>query len=105
MLLCAKVKHSLISQLCLGILPLRIETGHYTNLPVKERTRWVCNSDEVENEHHFLFECNYYAIERSKLESDTDCIFRNMGSNNRFKTVFESPFKLAKYVKLYRIIV
>ena len=43
---------------------LRIETGQY-NLPVpvpaEERYCWFCQNGSVEDECHFLFECNLYS--------------------------------------------
>ena len=49
-----------ISQLRLGILPLKVETGRCSNLKVEERTCLICDSNNVENESHFLFECKHY---------------------------------------------
>ncbi len=43
-----------------GILPLEIETGRWQNKPVEERICKVCESDEVENEFHFIFSCTLY---------------------------------------------
>ncbi len=94
-----KYERSLISQLRLGILPLRIETGRYANLAVDERTCLICETNSVENEEHFLFDCNYYLDERTKLENDIGCSFNDMNADEKFQTVFEHPFRLAKYVK------
>ncbi len=46
-----------ISQLRLGILPSTIETGRYANLKEDERICLLCQQNCVENEAHFLFEC------------------------------------------------
>ncbi len=94
-----KYDRSLISQLRLGILPLRIETGRFSNLDEEERTCLVCNSGEVENEKHFLFDCDFYLSERNRLENDIECNFANLDLKAKFKTIFEHPFRLAKYVK------
>ncbi len=94
-----KYDRSLISQLRLGILPLRIETGRFSNLDEEERTCLVCNSGEIENEKHFLFECDFYLSERNRLENDIECNFANLDLKDKFKTIFEHPFRLAKYVK------
>ncbi len=96
----SKYERSLISQLRLGILPLRIETGRFSNLKVEERTCLICNSNNVENESHFLFECESYANERVKLEQDIGCNFSIMNENEKFKSIFEHPFRLAKYIKI-----
>ena len=60
------------------ILTLNIETGRYKNikdnvtgrlqnLRPEERTCDVCNSNETEDEFHFLCICPLYSDERSKL--------------------------------------
>ncbi len=94
-----KYERSLISQLRLGILPLRIETGRYSNLNVEDRTCLICESNDVENEEHFLFECNYYLDERTKFENDIGRSFDGLSADQKFKTVFEHPFRLARYIK------
>ena len=48
-----KYERSLISQLRLGVLPLRIETGRFTNLAVENRICQLCDTNEVETEAHF----------------------------------------------------
>ncbi len=60
-----KYERSLISQLRLGILPIRIETVRYSNLPVPEQQRIClsCDSNQVANELHFLFHCHLYDVE------------------------------------------
>ncbi len=42
-------------QLRLGILPLHIETGRYSNIPEADRICLLCNGNHVENDLHFLF--------------------------------------------------
>ncbi len=37
---------------------LRIETGRYERLPVEQRGCDVCDSNNVEDEMHFLISCN-----------------------------------------------
>jgi hypothetical protein len=45
-----------------GALPLAYETGRYSrqSVPVNERLSVYCNWGRVENEKHFLMECNLY---------------------------------------------
>ena len=40
------------------ILPLRIETGRFRNLPVEQRICELCELDMVEDEVHFLCTCS-----------------------------------------------
>ena len=73
-----KYQYSLLFQFRAGILPLRIETGgfHVKNdiengnvghLQVKKRTCQMCNSQEMENEFHFLLVCPAYNDYRANL--------------------------------------
>ena len=94
-----KYERSLISQLRLGILPLRIETGRFSNLDVQDRTCLVCNTGKVEDENHFLFECNNYLDERNRLIQDIGVNLTNLNIKEKFKTVFVHPFKLGRYIK------
>ncbi len=94
-----KYERSLISQLRLGILPLHIETGRYSNLRIEDRTCLICNSNDVENEDHFLFNCNFYSTERDRLETEIGCSFNDLNTVDKFKTVFEHPYKLARFMK------
>ncbi len=86
-----KYERSLISQLRLGILPLRIETGRYSKLETKDRLCLLCNSNEVEDESHFLFKCNFYSTLRFKLETDIGCNFSNMNIERSFKGISRGP--------------
>ena len=47
----------LISKLRLGVLKLEIETGRKCGLDRNDRKCKICKSDQIENESHFLFEC------------------------------------------------
>ena len=53
-----------MAQLRFGILPLRVETGRFTNLDLENRTCLLCNREEVEDECHFLFACPKYNTNR-----------------------------------------
>ena len=62
-----KRNRSLLSQFRLGILPLHIETGRYTNTPLENRICKQCELNEVEDEYHFLISCPIYACYRTVL--------------------------------------
>jgi hypothetical protein len=53
-------KRSLFAQLRYSILPLKIETGRYQDIPIEYRTCLFCNDDLVESESHFLLYCSFY---------------------------------------------
>ena len=51
---------SLLAQLRSGILPLRVETGRYQNIPPEFRLCLMCNENTCEDETHFMFDCALY---------------------------------------------
>ncbi len=53
-------ERSMLAQLRMGILPLRIETGRYTNMKLSERFCQICNVVKIEDELHFIFTCTKY---------------------------------------------
>ena len=53
-------QRSLLAKLRSGTLPLAIEIGRYTRSLVDERLCRSCDSNAIETEFHFLFECNRY---------------------------------------------
>ena len=62
-------KCTLLTRFRIGICPLRIETGRYEGgnkrIPVIQRVCLCCNSNQIENEVHFMIECTCYSIIRS----------------------------------------
>ena len=59
-------KRSLLAQFRLGILPLKVETGRFSNIDREERICDFCKN-EVEDEVHFLFHCGLYREFRELL--------------------------------------
>ena len=55
-----RLHRSVFAQLRCGILPLKIETGRYTQIPLNYRLCTFCNHDAIEDEIHFLFNCSLY---------------------------------------------
>ena len=51
-----KYQRSLIVQLCMGILPLAVEIGRYTNVDLNNRKCFWCK-DSIEDEFHFICNC------------------------------------------------
>ena len=50
-------RRSLLAQIRLGILPIRIKNGRFRSLPVQQRLCELCEMHKIENEIHFLCEC------------------------------------------------
>ena len=58
---------SLITKLALGVLPIRIETGRYEKLLLKDRICQSCKWNTIETEEHFLFHCPLYESQRVQI--------------------------------------
>ena len=52
-----RYQRSLIAKLRSGTLPLAIETGRYTNVPIENRTCTLCSNNLIEDEIHFMCVC------------------------------------------------
>ncbi len=78
----------LLSQFRCGILPLKIETGRYTQIPLEFRLYILCNSNLVEDENLFLFQCHFYHNLRDQFfQNDNDLYpeFDVMNNNLKLK--------------------
>ena len=62
-----KSQRSMYAQFRSGILPIAIETGRFSNVSLNNRLCVMCNSQQIEDEFHFLCECSKYQNERQKL--------------------------------------
>ncbi len=63
----SRAHRSLLSQFRCGILPLKIESGRYTQIPLEFRLCILCDSNFVEDENHFLFQCHFYHTLRDQF--------------------------------------
>ena len=57
---------TLLAKLRLGVLPLEIEKGRRSNVAREDRFCKFCNSEKVEDEVHFLFECPFFNNRRTR---------------------------------------
>ena len=53
----SRYQRSILTQLKIGILPLRIETDRYQGIAPEERLCRLCALNQTEDEIHFLFTC------------------------------------------------
>ncbi len=77
-----------------GTAPLRIETGRYERLSVEQRVCEVCDSDNVEDEMHFLCTCNAFTQERTKLLTNVSqfvCNFNELSFEDKFIVLMSDP--------------
>ena len=60
-----------------------IETGRYKKQPVEERLYPKCNC--VEDEVHFLTECEFFSIKREKIVKDIRVIDPNFTTDHKLQ--------------------
>ena len=65
-----KYQRSLFAQFRCGILPLEIEVGRYRDIPLESRICKICDSDDIEDEIHFLCRCSKYDDKRRIMYSE-----------------------------------
>ena len=71
-------RRSLLAKLRSGTLSLAIETGRYTRTPVDERLCRSCDSNAIETEFRFLFECDRYNDLREQFINTGDTGIRGI---------------------------
>ena len=105
----SRYERSLLSQLRYGILQIQLETGRYQNENRANRLCKICNSGDIEDQHHFILKCPAYSIRRGMFidkvkEKITD--WDNLSDNEKFIRLFnDQPRALARFVRdifLYR---
>lgn len=77
-----------------GNLKLNIETGRYNKTPLQDRKCILCDSGAIEDEVHFLIDCNFYSDLRfylfySALEILPD--FLNCSSCDKLSFLMNEP--------------
>ena len=91
---------SFITKLRSSTLPIRIETGRFERLKESERICKLCKDNKIENEFHFIFECQLY----NNLRGDslnhvytfvTD--FNNLDLNDKWSTLMTDKRIISKF--------
>lgn len=89
---------SALAALRSGILPLKVETGRYQNIPVNLRLCVLCESNDIESESHFLFVCSKYHSLRERffnVVSGLSQNFFNVNESEKFKILMSA--NIVKY--------
>ena len=97
----SKHERSILCQFRCGILPLRIETGRYTNEPPDNRLCRFCPMLTTEDEIHFAFYCDLYDDIRRNMFSDiiVNHDFVDTSDYEKLKYLMtEYPRKFAKFL-------
>lgn len=77
--------HHTLAKIRYGVALLHIETGQYEQLPLQERLCQLCDSNAIEHEPHFLFNCDFLTNECVTLVNAASEL--NMNLNNQDKLV------------------
>ena len=83
-----RAHRSILAQFRCGILPIKVETGRFTQIPQEFRLCILCDSNSVEDERHFLFECSFYEDIRNTFFHTVENLhseFNTLNYENRFK--------------------
>ncbi len=62
------------------------------------RTCQLCDSNHVENEYHFLFECDLYKDERIIMQTAMNANFTDLSPTEKFDLIFNHPYILGRYM-------
>ena len=101
-------ERSVFAKLRCGILPLHIETGCYNNTKPEFRVCELCDTNEIEDEKHFVCICTLYKDLREKLYAkirETNIEFEQMSTDEKFeyllskKQCLVSKFAFEAFVK------
>jgi len=84
---------SIMAQIRCGVLPIRLETGRFSRLQVEDRICELCNEGNVEDEFHFMMECNLYNDERERLFNVLDINIRDGNKEEIFKDLFRKNWR------------
>ncbi len=88
--LMSRFHRSTFAKLRCGILPLNIEVGRYRGIKVEDRICSLCKNG-VEDEIHFLFECNVY--ERGNFLQDTETDSNLLTNDDRLNILMSNHQK------------
>ncbi len=103
----ANEKHRrVMSKLRVSAHNLAVERGRYTRpvTPINERVCKTCTGNKIEDERHFLIDCERYATQRSGLfaKISNKCgQFPNLNNQAKFVYMLSSGTDIAKYVAAF----
>ena len=73
-------ERSVMAQIRCGVLPLRVETGRFVGEQVSERLCKLCNRGCVEDETHFLLNCQCYT---NIHENELGIVLNNVDASHK----------------------
>ena len=93
----SRTERSYIAKLLCGNMPLKVETGRYRNTPLENRLCTYCDKGEIEDEVHFLNNCDLYTDLRTELLHEP---MNNATNYEQYVTTHRTvpPKTLAQYI-------
>ncbi len=82
-------ERSAMAKFCMGVAPIKLETGHYTRTPEDERLCVLCQLNEIESEH-VLIRCPLYRDIRNVLFHAATNIYDDFNDLNDTDKLFYS---------------
>ena len=95
-------ERSILAQFRIGMLPLRVETGRYIGENPEQRLCKICQGGQIEDEAHFLFNCDLYNVLRRQLISviSPEHLFSTLSVVDKFTILMNNyPRQTAKYLR------
>ena len=109
-----RYEQSILAKLRTGTLPLEVEVGRYKKKPLDMRLCSLCSSNQIEDETHFLIDCQFYddlrydmmqslSKEFEYFNSSTSLVklILAMYSRENIKIIATTAVKMFKRKKLY----
>ena len=63
----SRYERSVLARLRCGSLPLQVEVGRYTKIPLDQIICTLCQAGTIEDVVHFLVECKFYDDQRYEM--------------------------------------
>ena len=95
-------QRSILAQIRCGILSLYIETERFEGKAEAERLCKFCDTNSVESETHFLFQCPLYIDHRNTLYDDISSVypdFKGMNSNRQLCILMNDKHCIRKTIR------
>ena len=94
-----KKYRSVLAQFRCEVLPLKVETGRFNNIPLEYRLCEFCDKNNIEDESHFLLYCSRYENLRIQLFQKAIMIhphFNELNTHEKLKLLMNST-EIIKY--------
>ena len=84
----------------IGNHKLRIKIGRYDQIPRVNRLCPICESNQIEDEYHFLIYCNKYSILRNNFYKTMEHIFPTFKELSSLQAIGELMTSLNHHINI-----